>query len=300
VKADLFRASLASLVLLASAPLAAQAATMKHQLSVYSDDKEEPMRAPEGVACGEKGAIVVADSGNGRILTFTYRDGKLEGGVPVKVAEASYPVRVQVDGQGNVLVLDRKTRRIVRLDTAGKFAGAVEVKGASGSGGVAPVAFRVTPAGDVVLLDVTGRRILVVEPGGRVTRELLLPRAGEEFTDVAVDANGRILAVDAVGSRVWAAEKDAKELQPIGEGMKDRVSFPVYLAEDRGRFYLVDQNGNGIAVLGMDGGFQGRELEMGWADGRVYYPAQACVTPDGLVVVADRANNRIQIFAGGR
>ncbi|HET8734528.1 MAG TPA: NHL repeat-containing protein [Anaeromyxobacteraceae bacterium] len=299
MNAILRRAFPAALSLLALAPAVALAATVRHQVSVYSDDKEEPMRSPEGVACGDKGAIVVADSGNGRILTFTYRDGKLEGGTPVKVAEATYPVRVQIDGKGDVYVLDRKTRRIVRLDAAGKFAGLVEAKGASGSGAVAPGAFRVTPEGGVVLLDVTARRVLVLEPGGRVTRELPLPREGEEFTDVAVDG-ARILAVDGVGSRIWAADKDAKAFQPIGEAMKDRVSFPGYLAEDRGRHWLVDQNGHGLAVVGSDGGFQGRELEMGWIDGRVYYPAQVCTTPDGLLVVADRGNNRIQIFTGGR
>ena len=78
------------------------------------------------------------------------------------------------------------------------------------------------------------------------------------------------------------------------------MSFPTYLAEDQGKLYLVDQNGNGIALLGSDGSFLGRELEMGWMNGKVYYPAQMCVNAEGLAFVADRDNNRVQVFSTSR
>jgi DNA-binding beta-propeller fold protein YncE len=252
------------------------------------------------VACSDKGALVVADTGNGRLLVYAFRDGKLSGGTQVKLAEAPHPVRVQIDAKGDVLVLDRRSRRIVRVDTAGKFAGAVEWKGATGSAAVMPTAFKVDASGNLVVLDVASRRVLVAEPGGRVSREIPLPGAGSEFTDVAVDPAGRILAVDSVGSRVWAADRGAKEFRPLGPGLKDRVSFPVYLLEDHGKIYLVDQNGNGIALLGSDGEFLGRELEMGWMNGKVYYPAQMCLNAEGLAFVADRNNNRVQVFSQPR
>jgi hypothetical protein len=285
---------------LASAPGLARGASLAHRLTIYLDDKEEPLRAPEGIACNDGGALVVADTGGARLLVYTYRDGKLTGGAPVKLAEATYPVQVQVDGKGNVVVLDGRTRRLVRVDTAGKYAGVVALKGASGLATVVPSAFKLDATGSLYVLDVAGSRVLVAGADGRVTRELPLPKGKEQFTDVAVDGNGRILAVDAAASRVWAAEKGATSFKAIGEPMKDRVSFPVALADHGGRLYLVDQHGHGIAVLGGDGSFQGRELEMGWVDGKVYYPAQICLTGDGQVFVADRNNNRVQIFSEGR
>ena len=292
------RTAILALVALAAAPAIARSASLKHELSIYQDDKEGPLKAPEGVACSDKGALVVADTGNGRLLLYTYRDGKLAGGTPVKLAEAPYPVRVQIDAKGDVLVLDRKSQRIVRVDAAGKFAGAVEWRNVVGS--VSPIAFKVDASDRLYVLDVTARRVLVAEPGGKVIRELLLPRGEAEFTDVAVDGSGRILAVDSVGSRLWIAESGAKEFKPFGESLKDRVSFPTYLAEDRGKLYLVDQNGNGIALLGSDGSFLGRELEMGWVNGKVYYPAQMCVNAEGLAFIADRDNNRVQVFSTSR
>ena len=296
-----FRNSLAILTLaaLAAAPATARPAGLKHERSIYQDDKESPLKAPEGVACSDKGVIVVADTGNGRLLTFTFREGKLAGGVPVRLAEVTYPVRVQIDGKGNVLVLDGKTRRIVRVDAEGKFAGAVEWRGVAGAASMAPVAFKVDAAGNLHVLDVSARRVLVAEGSGKVVREIPLPKEGE-FTDVATDAGGRILVVDSVGSRLWMAEKGAKEFKPIGTSMKDRVSFPIYLAEESGKLYLVDQNGSGIVLLGVDGTFLGRELEMGSSDGTLYYPAQMCVSADGLAVIADRNNNRVQVFSVSR
>jgi hypothetical protein len=75
------------------------------------------------------------------------------------------------------------------------------------------------------------------------------------------------------------------------------MSFPTHLAARQGRLYLVDRNGNGMVSLGVDGSFQGRQLEIGWSDGLVYYPSQVCVTDTGDVILADRDNNRVQYFA---
>jgi hypothetical protein len=78
------------------------------------------------------------------------------------------------------------------------------------------------------------------------------------------------------------------------------VSFPTYLTEESGKLYLVDQNGSGIVLLGVDGTFVGRELEMGSVDGTLYYPSQMCVTAEGMAVIADRNNNRVQVFSVSR
>lgn len=289
---------LALLALAAPAPV--RPAGLQPLLAIVVDDKEEPLKAPEGVACGGKGMVVVADSGNGRLLTFTFRDGRLEGGKPIRLAEAPYPVRVQLDSRGNVLVLDRKTRRLVKVDGEGRYAGVLELKGAAGPGAVVPLAFRIDAADRLVVLDAAARRVLVAGLDGRVAREVPLPAGGLAFLDVGVDAAGRLLAVDAAASRLWVADKEAKAFKPLGEPLKDRVSFPGYLAEEAGRLWLVDQNGHGLVLLGLDGRFLGRELEMGWLPGRVYYPGQLCGNGGGQLFVADRNNNRIQVLGEAR
>jgi hypothetical protein len=53
-------------------------------------------------------------------------------------------------------------------------------------------------------------------------------------------------------------------------------------------------------VLGADGAFQGRQLAIGWGDGYLYYPAQLCINGAGTAFIADRSNNRVQIFDTSR
>jgi hypothetical protein len=137
--------------------------------------------------------------------------------------------------------------------------------------------------------------VLLLDPAGKVTREIPLPAQGE-FTDIAVDVTGKVYAVDSAQATVWAAEKGAGAFQPLSKPMKDRMSFPSYLAVGRGRLLLADQNGMGIVSLGLDGSFQGRDLGIGWSDGQLLYPAQICLGAEGDVFVADRQNNRVQVF----
>ena len=290
--------AIGALAILAAVPGAARAAGLQHQLDIYLDDKEEPLRMPEGVACTDKGDLVVADTGNARLLRYTYKDGKLEGGGPIRLAEITHPTRLQLDSRGNLLVLDRRLRRIARVDVSGRFGGAVELK-ASTTARVGVSAFKLDKEDRLYVLDVISRRTLVASLDGAVAREIPWPPVPVEFVDLAVDGD-RILAIDAAASRLWGVEKDSKEFKPLGEGHKAQLAFPAYLSQEGGILRVVDQNGHGITLLGTDGAYRGRELEMGWGDGRVYYPAQICSTGAGQLFLADRNNNRVQIFSEAR
>jgi len=290
------------LAIAASSPGTARAAAgtrLTHVRTLYADAADVPLRSPEGVACNAQGALVVADTGNARLLTYTWKDGALEGGAQVMLAQLAYPVRVQIDGKGFVLALDRRAKRIVKVGADGSYAGVVQAKGASVPMTVA--AFRLGPADALYVLDVAAARVLVLEPEGKVVRELPLPPGAPGITDVAVDARGRILVVDAVTATVFFADPEDAAFKPLSSGLKEQVSFPTYLTpDDHGRLYLVDQNGHAIVTLGIDGTFQARDLSLGSTEGAVQYPAQLCLLPDGDAVVADRDNNRVQIFATPR
>jgi DNA-binding beta-propeller fold protein YncE len=203
---------------------------------------------------------------------------------------------VQIDGRGNALVLDRKARRIVRLDVKGGFAGALEITGLRGPPAVVPAAFKLDGAGRVLVLDVAERRVVEAEAGGAAVREIPVPR-GAIFADVAPGPGGQILAVDPVAGSVWVADPKATSFRELARGLKDRAAFPSYLAVQGARIYLADPHGNGIASLGVDGSPQGRELGYGFADGQLQYPGQICATARGEILVADRGNSRVQIFA---
>lgn len=297
------RSALVLALVLAAAPRAARAeggVAFVHDATIYNDAKEVPLRAPEGVGCNAAGHLVVADTGNGRLVTFSFKDGRLAGGDELKLAELTEPTRVQVTSKGDLLVLDAKTRKIVRVGPNGAYAGALEPKGLDDAGAVVPVAFKLDGADKVYVLDGPGRRVLVMDLAGAVAGTVPLPKEAGTVMDVAADAGGAIYALDPVVGAIWTVEKGGKEFKPLVQGLKDRMSFPTYMVVARGRIFLVDQNGSGIAVLGVDGSFQGRQLSIGWAEGLVNYPAQLCMTDAGVAYLADRFNNRVQIFTTGR
>lgn len=286
----------AALLALPAGARAANPAGLRFQQAVYDDAAENPLRSPEGVACDDRGALVIADTGNGRLLTFTWKDGALGLGALVKLSQLTYPTRVQIDSKGFVLALDRRTRKIVRVDSSGAFGGFVEPRGAA-STPVVPASFKLGPGDELYVLDVVARKVVVVAPDGKVTRELPLPAAAG-VTDVAVDPGGKVYVVDGVTAVVFAAEPGAKGFTALSRSLKDVIAFPTYLTGDgRGKLYLVDQNGSAVVRLGIDGTFQGRELAGGWREGAVSYPGQLCLNGSGDVFLADRNNHRVQIFA---
>lgn len=291
---------LAAALGLAPAAAPAEGIAFVHQASIYVDAKEKPLLAPEGVACADNGALVIADTGNHRLLLYTYRDGRLGGGTEVKLAQLTSPVRLQLSGKGDLLALDGKTRKIVKVAADGTFGGLLEPTGLEGP--VEPVigAFKLDAGDHAWLLDVAGRRVLVLDADSKVTRQVKLPAACGTVTDIAVDLAGTLYAVDGVGGAVWVAEKGATEPKLLVKGLKDKLSFPGYLTVARGRLFLVDVNGSGVVLLGMDGSYQGRQLSIGWSEGLVNYPSQLCLTEAGTAFVADRFNNRVQVFATSR
>lgn len=262
--------------------------------TVYADPKGAAFKAPEGVGCSA-GAMVIADTGNGRLLSYEWKDGVLNGGTEIKAVQLPYPVRVQIDSKGNVFVLDRKAKRIARLDGKGVFQGWVDAKGVTG---VVPGAFKLDAADNVWLLDLAGNSVLELDASGTVTKKLDLPRGKALFNDIAVDAAGTVYALDAADAMIWSVSKAGNELKPLSKSLKDVMSFPAYVTTDgKGTLFVVDQNGNGLVLLGLDGSYLGRRLAIGWSEGTVYYPAQICVTAAGEMVLADRGNNRVQLFS---
>ena len=289
---------LTAVLALAAAGSSAETFALLHTATLYKDAKEEKLLAPEGVACTDAGDVVIADSGNGRLLISRLRDGAFSAVTTVKVQQLGYPVRVQIDSKGDVLSLDRKSRRIARVGLGGDFKGYVEISGQP-EGRYFPVAFKLDKADALYVLDAGSARVLVADAAGKFQRALPLPKG--KFVDVAVGPQGTIYVVDAVGGAIWGAEKSAKAFAEFAPKLRDFASFPTYLAIDsRGFFLLVDSHGNGLLILGPDGSFVGRQLGLGWNDGFLYYPEQLCVTAKGDTVIADRNNNRVQAFAAAQ
>jgi sugar lactone lactonase YvrE len=281
---------------LAPAAARGQSVVLVHDSTIYTDAKEGPLNAPEGVACTDSGHLVVSDTGNKRLVLFSFKDGRLGGGTEVKLAQLTAPQRVQIDAKGDVFVLDLKTRKVVRVASDGTYGGTIQPTGIENAAAIVPASFKLDSSGNLYLLDGKGRRVLVLDPAGAVKAQVQLPKESGVVSDIAVGAGGTLYALDAVKAMIYTAEKGADAFKPLTPSLKDRMSFPSYITASQGKLFVVDQNGNGVVILGIDGSYQGRQLSIGWSEGLVNYPGQLCLMAGGFVFVADRFNNRIQAF----
>ena len=78
----------------------AETVNLRHIQSIYFDEKGVGMKQPEGVACNEKSLLIVGDTGNGRLLRYSYQDRSLKAGSEIKVEQLSNPIRLQINSKG--------------------------------------------------------------------------------------------------------------------------------------------------------------------------------------------------------
>lgn len=283
---------------LASPALGADAVKLKHLSTEFNDEKGGTMKAPEGVACGKR-QLVVSDTGGGRLLSYSIEDGSVRGGTEIKAEQVPYPTKVQLTSKGEILVIDGKLRRIARFSAEGAFAGYLELKGVSSPSTIAPRGIRVDDKDNIHILDVFGERVIVTDSAGNFQSQLPFPQGYRFISDLAVSSSGTTLLLDSVASRVFAAARGETSFKPLTEGMKEYLQFPTSIATDKqGKVFILDQTGNGVVTLGQDGSFQGRQLNIGWKNSFLHYPSQLCISEENEidVVIADRNNNRIQVF----
>jgi sugar lactone lactonase YvrE len=265
---------------------------------IYLDDQGGGLKHPEGIACGGESLLAVADTGNGRLLTFSVSGDSVTPVRAIRLRELPYPLQVQFTPAGDIVALDGKLRRLARLAPSGGFSGYVEVAGDTAARPMMLRSFRIDASGAFYLLDIANARVLVLSPEGQVQRQIALPEGEGSYADLAVDARGAVFVLESVGKRVYIASRDDELFAPLTGSMENDLAFPTSMTvDDLGRLFILDEYGGGIVILGPDGSFRGRQSKMGWDAGSLRYPSGLCIDPAGTLYVADRSNNRIQVFA---
>jgi len=277
---------------------AAETARLRHMTSVYVDDQGGGLQRPEGVACDSAGLVVIGDTGNDRLLRYTYQDKTVSGGSEIRIPELSAPTWIQLSSKGEIYVLDGKQRRIVRLGPGGDFKGVLSFEGAPPPTTIVPKSFKIDSAEQVYVLDVFSARILVLNAEGQFQRAMPLPGDVGFISDVAIDFSGTVFLLDSIKRRIYAAEKDAESFTPLGRDLTESLtSAPAYMTTSRGILFVVEGIGSSIVTLGRDGTFLTRQLAMGWTEGMLNHPSQLCINERDEVFIADRDNSRVQVFS---
>ena len=274
------------------------AETLRLVQPVLTDDKEGMMKSPQGVVCNNDGMFVVSDSGNGRLLTYTFKEDVVKWGAEIKIPQLNYPQLLQMNSKGEIYVFDGRQRRILHLSPQGAFIGFLDIQGLPS--GAAPVlsSFKIDDHDSIYVLDIFGERVLVLDQTGKFQRQITFPADHGFISDLAVGAGGNVYLLDSTRDMVYSAAKEASSFTPFTKSLVGDMDFPTYITTGPkgATVYVVDQDGGGIIVLGPDGSYRTRMLSMGWKPGYLSYPGQICIDDKDTVFVADRDNNRVQIF----
>ena len=156
---------------------------------MYVDDKGAGLSRPEGVACDGKGRLVVGDTGNDRLLRFTYRDKTVERRKRDQDPRAvGARRRIQLNSKGDIYALDSKQRRIVHLGPEGDFKDVLSFDGRRRRRRrSSPKSFAIDAADNIYVLDVFSARVLVLNAAGQFQKALPLPDDAGFVSDLAVD-----------------------------------------------------------------------------------------------------------------
>ncbi|WP_020675676.1 NHL repeat-containing protein [Geopsychrobacter electrodiphilus] len=276
--------------------LATETVKLKHIKSIYSDSAGVGLKYPEGVACNNT-SFVVADTGNRQLVRFKLQDQTFSPESSMTLTDSS-PRTVQLTALGDIYVLDAKARNILKLNAAGESQGKLAIKGLADADKIVPKSFKLDSAGNIYLLDIFANRVIVAGPDQTFIRQINFPARFGFFSDLAVNNQGSIYLLDSVDADIFVAEPGADAFVQLTKGLKEYVNFPANIAVDgHGIIFLSDQNGSGLVLIGRAGSFLGRKLGSGWDEGQLQYPAQICINDQYQLFVADRNNNRVQVFS---
>jgi hypothetical protein len=285
------------LLLLPTVSFSADSTKLRFMASVYADSKGGAIKVPEGVACNNKSLVVIADTGGNRLLKYTFVDGALQGGDELSVSGLSNPLRVQMNSKGEIFVLDGKQRRIARINPTGAPTGYVTPQGLPTQSDFIPRSFKIDGSDSIYILDILNARVLVLDPSGKFIKSLPYPDGYGFISDLAVDSQGVIFLIDSTNSTVYTAGKDAQGFTPLTKSLKENMAFSANITLDsKGIIFLSDENNSSIIIVNRDGSFQARHLAQGWKEGFLHFPTQMCITNSGNLFIADRDNNRVEIF----
>lgn len=276
---------------------AAETARLRYVASIYFDDKGAGLNSPEGVACDGSGRVVVADTGNDRLLRFTYRDKTVAGGSEIRVPQLSAPSTIQLNSKGEIYVVDSRQRRIVRFSPEGEFTAAIGFDGVPVPRTVLAKSLAIDAADTIYVLDAFDARVLVMSAQAEFQKTLALPEDVGFATALSVDPAGALLILDSKRRRIFTAAKDASSFSPLGGDLTNVIAtLPTSIAAAKGVIFVSEGPGSTIVGFGRDGSFLSRQFTTGWNEGSLNHPAQMCINDKDEVFVADRDNSRIQVF----
>jgi len=252
---------------------------------------------PSGLFFDEvKKRLYVADSGNGRLVSF---DSEFKYLAELTDEGMKLPTTLVRNKEGQFFILDSGKAEVIFIDLEKKIVKSFPLTGVpSGKEQFIPGRIAIDKGNRLYMIDKLNRRIIVVEPTGEFVREISVKEKDFfGFTDVKVDESGNVYAMDAIAGSVYIFDDKGVIVSRFGkrENRKYALRFPTSLAVDKnGLIYITDQHAGRILVFDKKGVFQYAISKPGAKEGELSSPSYIFIDNERRIYVID--GNRIQIF----
>lgn len=264
------------------------------------------LNKPSFACIGPDGRVYVADTMKNRVVVFDGQ-GRFVGLIKGEASgrySLKWPVSVAVADDGRVFVLSKQERKIVVFDQGFKPTSLITFTN------VIPTALAIK--GNRLYVG-TDRAIMVGTLDGRPVAQIgRLGKNPGQFDLIGGLAvgDGVVYVADSLNYRVQAIdEKTGKAKWTYGQplppdkaimyrGKERKFGLPASVAlDERGRLWVVDGLSSEIVVLDAKTGEKIKTIgDIGHKEGLFYYPDGIFYATGGLVAVADKFNDRVQIF----
>ena len=259
--------------------------------------------APVGVSVTPDGQrIYVAEGGGQRLIKVFDRDGRPAAGLAPAESQPGTrtPGEMSLDAQGSLYVADRLRAAVDMYSPSLQWMGTFRPPVVDSIHGWLPNGVSFGPDGRVYVTDIghDEHDVLVLTTDGtlvgRYGKSTGLPGGLTYPVQAVADEDGRVYVSDGNAARVLAISPRGTSI--IGQGGPEALGLPRGLAVANSRLFVADARGNRVVVFAV--GDQPTYL-YGFGDGGtdpMSYPNAVAVDRSGRVYVADRANDRVQVW----
>lgn len=264
---------------------------------ITGDEIMGRFKQPSGLFFDEnKKRLYVADSGNGRLVSF---DSEFRYMAELTNEAMTLPSSLVRNKEGHFFILDRGKGGIIFIDLEKKVVKSFLISGVPvAKEQFLPGRMAIDADNKLYIIDKLNRRLVIIEQTGAFVREVTVKdKDFVGFTDVRVDDKGEIYAIDAIAGVVYIFDDKGDIISRFGsrEDKKDTFRFPTSLAVDKnGLIYIMDQHAGRILVFDKKGVFHYAISRPGVKEGELSYPSYIFIDREGRIYTID--GNRIQIF----
>jgi len=289
-------------------------------LTISGEDTKQVFKADDGIS-----GICLNDA-NGEIYVF-HGDKKLVRIFDLNgVMQHKFSLRLKKDygrfssftvgPDGNCyMVADRimKARgdeketstEILAFDYRGQLSGTLNLDDPPDGMKVDVDKIKVTPAGDLCVIDGSAARVVFYDMNGKYKSEtskkkidVKEPETTGWFTDVAFGKDGEIFVLSKMLAKVFKFDKNGSLVKKFGKkgGAKGAFSQPCAIDVDPGgNVHVLDLMRWAVVVFNSNGKWLYDWGAPGKKDGEIYYPRLLAIDSSGHVYISDMPR-RVQVF----